>query len=136
MIFSIPVGRLLQGAPTYHQMWPHGPTATARFPLQLNLAWSEVAILERLFGNVPGIDAYRESVRGITRESNHVLLRTVEDTASVFSDGAPQRHSAEELRFQRDAFVERLTANRKAFLIRNQAMLLEILEREGQAAVA
>ena len=76
--------------------WTHGYSALS---LQLNLAWSEVAILERLFGNVSAIDAYRESVRGITRESNQVLLRTIEDTASVFSDGALQRHSAEELRF-------------------------------------
>jgi anaerobic magnesium-protoporphyrin IX monomethyl ester cyclase len=113
--------------------WTHGYSALS---LQLNLAWSEVAILERLFGNIPGIGAYRESVRGITRDSNQVLLQTIEDTASVFSDGAPQRHSAEELRFQRDAFVERLTANRNAFLIRNQALLLETLEREGQAVVA
>jgi anaerobic magnesium-protoporphyrin IX monomethyl ester cyclase len=67
--------------------WTHGYGALSP---ALNFAWEEVAILEQLFPAVPGFDDYKQAVRNITAESNDVLLRIVEDTSYVFSDGRPK----------------------------------------------
>jgi anaerobic magnesium-protoporphyrin IX monomethyl ester cyclase len=56
--------------------WTHGYRALSP---QLNFAWDEVAIVEQLFPVVPGLSAYKETVREITRASNEVLFRVVED---------------------------------------------------------
>ena len=113
--------------------WTHGYRALSP---QLNFAWDEVAVLERLFTGVPGLAEYRETVREITRASNEVLFRIVEDTSRVFSDGLPPAWSAEELRSQSQHFAERLITNRDAFILRNQDLLLRELRLDEQAAYA
>ena len=113
--------------------WTHGYRALSP---QLNFAWDEVAVLELLFTGVPGLAEYRETVREITRASNEVLFRIVEDTSRVFSDGLPPAWSAEELRSQSQHFAERLITNRDAFILRNQDLLLRELRLDEQAAYA
>jgi hypothetical protein len=113
--------------------WTHGYGALSP---QLNYAWDEVAIIEYLFPSVPGLGTYKETIREITRNSNDVLFRVIEDTSYVFSDGRPRLWSAEELRSQCEGFVSRLVDNRNAFILRNQDLLLEALERDGQAVCA
>jgi radical SAM superfamily enzyme YgiQ (UPF0313 family) len=113
--------------------WTHGHLALSP---RLNFAWNEVAIIQHLFRNVPGLDAYRETLRGITRDSNETLFQIVEGTARIVSEGAPKLRSVIELRSQCDGFVNRLTTNRDAFILRNQNLLIEALERDGQAVVA
>jgi len=113
--------------------WTHGHLALSP---RLNFAWNEVAIIQHLFRNVPGLDAYKVTLRGITRDSNEALFRVVEDTARIFSEGARRLRSAEELRSQCEGFLNRLTTNRDAFILRNQNLLIEALERDGQAVFA
>ena len=110
--------------------WTHGYRALSP---QLNFAWDEVAVIENLFPAVPGLPAYKETLREITRSSNEVLCRVIEDTSYVFSEGRPKLWSADELRSQCESFVSLLVANRNAFIARNEDLLLETLEREGQA---
>ncbi len=113
--------------------WTHGYRGLSP---QLDFAWDEVAIIENLFPAVPGLPAYKETLREITRASNEVLFRVVEDTSYVFSDGQPTVWSADDLQLQCRRFVERLVSNRNAFIFRNQDLLLEALQRDAQAACA
>lgn len=113
--------------------WTHGYRALSP---QLNFAWDEVAILEQLFPDVPGLAAYKQRVREITRASNEVLLGMVEDTLAVFVEGARSKRSAEELREQSQNFAEKLTDTRSEFILQNQDFLVETLKREAQPVCA
>ena len=113
--------------------WTHSYRALSP---QLNYAWDEVAIMDLLFPAVPGLAAYKEALREVTGDSNEALFQAIEDTSYVYSDGRPRLWSAEELRSQCEHFVNRLVDNRNAFILRNQALLLEALERDGQAVCA
>jgi radical SAM superfamily enzyme YgiQ (UPF0313 family) len=113
--------------------WTHSYQALSP---QLNYAWDEVAILELLFPAVSGMAAYQATLREVTRNSNEALFRIIEDTSSVYSDGQPRRWSSEDLRSLCESFVNRLVENRNAFILRNQDVLLEALERDGQPVCA
>jgi radical SAM superfamily enzyme YgiQ (UPF0313 family) len=111
--------------------WTHSLRALSP---QLNFAWNEVAIVEHLFPRVPGLAAYKKGLRDITRESNEILIRIIEDTSYAFSDARPTSWSAHELRAQCETFVNRLTGHRNAFILRNQDLLLETLRQEARVA--
>ncbi|HEY6347037.1 MAG TPA: radical SAM protein [Bryobacteraceae bacterium] len=110
--------------------WTHGHDALS---MQLNFAWDEVAIIEHLFPEVPGLQDYKQRLRGITAESNETLCRVVEDTSYVYSDGAPMRWTKDELRGRSRGFAKQLLENRDAFVLENQELLLESLKRDGLA---
>jgi len=110
--------------------WTHGHEALSP---RLNFAWDEIAIIEHLFPEIPGLSSYKETVRKITADSNEALLRIVEDTSYVFSHGRTDRWSADELRSQCGAFAKLLVKDRDAFILRNQDLLLESLRRDPQA---
>jgi len=65
--------------------WIHGYHALSP---QLHWAWHETAVMERLFPPLPGMEDYKNTLAAITRDSNDLLLRVVEDLSYVFSDGA------------------------------------------------
>jgi len=113
--------------------WIHGYGALTP---RLNFAWDEVAILQQLFPGVPDLQAYAAAVREITRESNEVLFRIVEDTSYLFSDGRPNPWTADELQGLSRGFVERLETTRNDFVLKNQEFLLETLQRDEQPACA
>ncbi len=102
---------------------------------QLNFSWNEVAIIELLFPNVPGLAAYKERLREITRDSNAIFLQVIEDTSYIFSDGRPSLWPARELRSRCETFLKELTSHRDAFILRNQDLLLETLRRGARAAI-
>jgi radical SAM superfamily enzyme YgiQ (UPF0313 family) len=111
--------------------WTHDCDALSP---QLTFAWNEVAIIELLFPRVPGLAAYRDGIREITRDSNDILLRVIEDTSYVYSDGRPNLWSAQELRSQCERFSSRLMNHRNRFVLRNQDLLLEALGQQASAA--
>jgi radical SAM superfamily enzyme YgiQ (UPF0313 family) len=113
--------------------WTHGFRALSP---QLNVAWNEVAIIEHLFPNVPGLGAYKDTLREVTGDSNETLFRIIEDTVDVFSNLSVRQVSAERLRSQCEAFADRLLSSRNTFLLSIQDLLLEALERDGQAVFA
>jgi radical SAM superfamily enzyme YgiQ (UPF0313 family) len=110
--------------------WIHGHRALTP---QLNWAWNEVAILERLFPLLPDMAEYRHTLSGITKASNDLLFRVVEDLASNYSDGKPHGWSAEELRGHSQMALEALLQARNGFVERHQVVLLEALHGHGAA---
>jgi hypothetical protein len=113
--------------------WTHGLRALSP---QLNVAWNEVAIIEHLFRNVPGLGVYKDTLSEVTRDSNEALFRIIEDTVDVFSSLSVRHASAERLRSQCEGFANRLLSSRHAFVLSIQDLLLEALERDGQAVFA
>jgi len=111
--------------------WTHGYRALSP---QLNFAWDEVAILEQLFPVVPDLPAYKIALREITAASNKVLLQVIEDTSYTVSEGRPELWAADDLQSRCRRFAERLVSTRDAFILRNQELLLEALQRDAQPA--
>jgi radical SAM superfamily enzyme YgiQ (UPF0313 family) len=56
--------------------WVHGIESLSP---QLCHAWNEVAVIERLFPPLPGMQEYAAHVRRITKDSNEILFRVMED---------------------------------------------------------
>lgn len=109
--------------------WVHGYESLSP---QINLAWSEIAILERLFPPLPDMAAYKQDLRQLTRASNDVLFQIVEDTAAAFSENKTNRWSKELLQLECKRFHTDLLDMRNAFMLRNQDILLRSLRREPQ----
>jgi radical SAM superfamily enzyme YgiQ (UPF0313 family) len=104
--------------------WIHGLDALSP---QLKFAWSEVAVLERLFSSVRGVAAYRETLRRITQASNAMLCDVVEDLARSFKEGRVPAHSAANLKQKCQAFSSELLNERNDFVLRSQPELLRTL---------
>jgi anaerobic magnesium-protoporphyrin IX monomethyl ester cyclase len=100
----------------------------------LNFAWSELAVMERLFPQLPGLPAYRMLLRRITRESNNLLFNIVEEMSYSYSDGGTNSWSAEALREKCQGFADTLVSKRNTFVYRNQDILLAALRQEPVVA--
>jgi radical SAM superfamily enzyme YgiQ (UPF0313 family) len=109
--------------------WVHGLRALSP---QLKFAWSEVAVLERLFPAVPDLPTYRSALRRITQASNAVLFDVVEDLVHTFVAGGRPAPSAIMLKEQCRRFVDELLRERNAFILRCQPILLRALESESE----
>ena len=113
--------------------WIHGYHALSP---QLHWAWHETAVMERLFPPLPDMPEYKNRLAAITRDSNDLLLRVVEDLSYVFSDGAPNVWRAEFLQSECARFIEELVRERNGFVGRHQAVLMKALEEDARTAVA
>lgn len=108
--------------------WIHGLKAVTT---QLGWAWHEVATMERLFPALPGFEEYKETLRGITKRSNDLLLQVVEDLAYQFSDDKPALWTPEIVEEARERFLDELLRERNAFVYSNEDILIETLESSG-----
>ena len=108
--------------------WVHGLESVSQ---QLNMAWSELAVMERLFPRLPGIAGYRKRLRAITKNSNALLFRVVDDISRAYTDGVPHGWTAPELRRSCHGFLDDFLRERDAFVVRNQKILLDALERDA-----
>jgi radical SAM superfamily enzyme YgiQ (UPF0313 family) len=106
--------------------WIHGHRALSP---ELNFIWHELAVLQRLFPVLPDLDGYREALRAITRDSNDLLLRVVEDVNDAFADGRPSPWSASMLVSDRERFLDGLLRTRNTFIGRHQRILLDALQQ-------
>lgn len=113
--------------------WVHGYGALSP---QLNWAWHEVALIDRLFPHIPELSAYKDKLRGITKASNELLMRVVEDMSYAFSDARANPWSAQELEGHCRRWVESLLRERNEFVFRNQHTLLSALQEGIQEQVA
>lgn len=111
--------------------WIHGYRALSP---QLNWAWNEVAILEKLFPALPDLAEYRERLRRITQESNEVLFSVVDDLAEYYAAGRPHRWNNGILDGRRRTFVAQLERERNAYIARHQEVLLRALHPEMAGA--
>jgi radical SAM superfamily enzyme YgiQ (UPF0313 family) len=107
--------------------WIHGFRALSS---QLTWAWNEVVVMERLFPLLPGMFKYKEALREITKRSNDLLLRVVEDLSYVYSDGRENPWDPEEVEAYRESFLNDLLMERNAFVFQNQAILLNALQHD------
>jgi radical SAM superfamily enzyme YgiQ (UPF0313 family) len=112
--------------------WIHGLGALSP---QLKFAWAEVAIVERLMPDLPGLADYRERLRTITAASNEVLFDVVEQLVGVCRDGRTMTLSRADLRSASRAYVRRLVEERDAFVLANQDALLAALDPPPLMAV-
>lgn len=108
--------------------WIHGLEAVT---LQLGTARHEIAIIERLFPALPGMDNYNRTLRRITQRSNDLLLNVVEDLSYVYSDGRENKWDPEELEKSRQQILEDLLSERDDFIYQHQEMLLDALELDA-----
>lgn len=104
--------------------WIHGLQALSP---QLKYAWSEFAVIERLFPSVPDIQTYKNALRRITRESNEVLFEVVEDLVYAFVEDRRPRYSQDALREECGVFVENLLDARNEYVLRNRPYFLKEL---------
>lgn len=111
--------------------WIHGHRALSP---SINFAWNEVAILQRLFPALPDIHTYKEDLRRITRHSNDLLFRIVEDLCDVYESGASHSWSATALQTRCGEFLDQLILERNRFIARHQRVLMDVLERGGLVA--
>ena len=108
--------------------WIHGLRAVTS---QLGWAWHEVATIERLFPVLPGMEEYKETLRGITKNSNELLLKVVEELSYQFSDNIPISWNPEVVEEARERFLEELLRERNAFVYANEEILIDTLQRDG-----
>lgn len=104
--------------------WVHGYKALSP---QLNWACNEAAVMEHLFPALPGMGRYRSRLRKIIRESNALLFRVVEDLVARHATGSGPAPDIATLTQAGEAFLDRLLAERNAFVDRNQATLMAAL---------
>jgi radical SAM superfamily enzyme YgiQ (UPF0313 family) len=104
--------------------WIHGLQALSP---QLKYAWSEFAVIERLYPSVPDIWTYKDTLRRITKASNEVLFDVVEDLVHAFLEDRRPRRSQSTLREQCGVFVEELLQARNEYVIRNRVYFLKEL---------
>jgi hypothetical protein len=107
--------------------WVHGYGSLSP---KINVAWSEIAVLERLFPPLADLSEYKEALRELTRDTNAILFRILEDTANEFSDGISSPWTKEMLDAESNRFLDRLLALRDGFMLRHQEELLRALHRE------
>jgi len=105
--------------------WIHGLEAVT---LQLGTAWHEVAIIERLFPALPGMQDYVKTLRRITMTSNELLLGVVEDLSYVYSDGRENHLDPEAIEKSREQILEDLITERDDFIYQHQETLLDALQ--------
>ena len=103
------------------QGWIHGYEGLSMY---LKTAWQEVAVIERLFPPIAELSAYRHDLRRVTRESNDLLLRVIEDLWGEFANGVPSGWSAWDIEDARKRFLAGLLDARDSFMLRNQDVLL------------
>jgi radical SAM superfamily enzyme YgiQ (UPF0313 family) len=113
--------------------WVHGYGSLSP---QINIAWSEIDVLERLFPPLSDMAEYKQALRELTKASNGVLFRIVEDTARAYSDDVPNPWTREILETECKAFHGRLLDMRNGFMLRHQNQLLRALGQEPMVETA
>lgn len=112
--------------------WIHGLKAVTS---QLGWAWHEVATVERLFPVLPGMEEYKETLRDITKRSNDLLLRVVEDLSYQFSDNIPAQWTPADVEAAREHFLDELLRERNTFVYANEEILISTLRDGGLTIV-
>jgi anaerobic magnesium-protoporphyrin IX monomethyl ester cyclase len=107
--------------------WIHGLRALSP---QLKFAWTELAVIERLYPSVPETSTYRNTLRRLTKSSNEVLFGVVEDLVHSFVGKHRLQHSQQMLQQQCRDFVDELLRERRAFVLRMKPHFLKALATE------
>jgi anaerobic magnesium-protoporphyrin IX monomethyl ester cyclase len=109
--------------------WIHGYRALSP---QLNWAWTELAVLQRLYPPLMDVAEYEQQLAAITRASNRILLGTVETLSYVFCEGSASLPNLSELSECSAHFLEQLVAVRDTFFARHQSTLQRSLNQRNE----
>ena len=104
--------------------WIHGVRSLSP---QLDWAWHEVAVVERMFKGVSDLDFYRDRLSSITRSANELLFNLVGDMSFAHEHSQPSKYDTDDVEFQCRELNNKLLATRDEFVYRNQDKMLEIL---------
>lgn len=113
--------------------WIHGHRALSP---KVNWAWIELAVIDRLFPSVKGRAAYEGKLRAITRSSNDLLFRVVDDVTDAHEQGVDHGWDDARLAPPCDDLLRRLASTRDEFVRKNEKVLLTALIDQGLARVA
>ena len=113
--------------------WIHGRGVSH----QLDWAWHEIQVLERLVPTVAGLEDYRARLRHLTAESNRLVLDLVLSVTAAFEAGNERGGVGEEPRVVQERLISGLLAIRNDFVLHNQDTMLGALRahREPHAPV-
>ena len=100
---------------------------------EVDWAWQEVHVLRRLFPPLDGLDGYADRLRSITRAANDGVLEIVERELDAVRRGVPSSASGEWTGAEAARIGADLRAERDAFILRHQPVLLRHL---GEPAIA
>lgn len=104
--------------------WIHGVRSLSP---QLDWAWHEIAILQRLFPPLEGEMAYIDVLRSLTKSGNDLLFEAVEGLADTVQGRGGIVRTATELESQCQRLLGDLLQERNVFIGRHQQVLLEVL---------
>jgi hypothetical protein len=111
--------------------WVHGYSSLSP---KINIAWSEIFVLERLFPPLADMADYKLALRQLTQASNAVLFEVVEDTSRSFSQSTANKWTKAMLDAECQQFLGQLLDLRNGFMLRHQDELLRALGRHHAAA--
>jgi len=107
--------------------WIHGYRALSP---QLNWAWNEIAIMERLFPRLADLPEYKETLRRITRASNEVLFQVLDDVVLSYTNDRRHSWTNATLDAYRRRFLSDLVQQRNGFVERHRQTLMRALHPE------
>ncbi|MGD1878179.1 MAG: B12-binding domain-containing radical SAM protein [Kiloniellaceae bacterium] len=111
--------------------WIHGHQALSP---ALNWAWNEVAILERLFPGLGGLDGYKADLRKLTAASNDMVLDVVEDLVAVHAEGRSRRWRDGDVAARAETFGGDLLRLRDGYIQGQQDVIIAALQADGALA--
>ena len=101
--------------------WIHGHGISH----QINWAWNELEILDRLVGGLDGLPEYRTALRSLTATSNSALFSYVERTCLAFKDGDRSELTPSATASIRERLHDELMRLRNGFVLTNSDRLLD-----------
>jgi len=104
--------------------WIHGMRSLSP---QLDWAWHEVAVTQRLFSEVRNFDFYKDRLSSITKQANEMLFDLVEEMSFAHEAGRPGRYDVKEIEFECHRLNQQLLAARNEFVLSNQSYMLGVL---------
>lgn len=111
--------------------WIHGHRALSP---ALNWAWNEVAILERLFPGLGGLEGYKADLRRLTAASNDMVLDVVDDLVGVHAEGRRRRWNDGDVAERAERFGGELLRLRDGYIRGQQDVLIAALQADGALA--
>lgn len=115
----------------YIQTWIQGSQSLAS---QLNWAWQEFWIIERLFPPLDAAASYRETLSELTDSSNRFLLGFTEESLANFQADETFPLSLTEFTQACEKFSQQLLEQRNRFVAPNEAVMLEAIRQLNSPA--
>jgi anaerobic magnesium-protoporphyrin IX monomethyl ester cyclase len=110
-----------------------GPDALSN---QLNWAWQEYWVIQRLFPPLEGIGEYERFLRLQTERSNSFLLSLIQGSSMAYASGRDALPPLADFKKTCYGFSERLIMQRDEFMLKNQKKLLDTLDLDDESHFA